>query len=487
MQTVTLPRLGTFEAWRKAARGLVAAGVRGDEVTWQMEGDAASLFGGVTAPLPGRAARQVTVPKDFPPLAKLLCASRAAGAFDLAYRLLLRVSERPGLLRNRADADVAKAEELAKNIRRDMHKMKAFVRFREVTPEAAARRQFVSWFEPDHRIEELIAGFFARRFGDMDWVIVTPEVTTRFEDGSITQEAVASERPDLTDETEALWRTYYANIFNPARLKIKSMQAEMPKKYWKNLPEAELIPGLIAKAEARVAEMREAAPSLPPLRAARVLERLHDTEAPQFCGGMEGLSAALKGCARCPLAGPATQAVPGEGPERAALMIVGEQPGDQEDLAGRPFVGPAGQLFDRLAAEAGLDRQAAYVTNAVKHFKFEVRGKRRIHQSPSASEVSHCRWWLEQEIALVQPRLILALGASAALALTGDGKGITRRRGRVETGLHGGPVFLSLHPAALLRQPDERLARRQEDLFRHDLSQVTEMLGGEDKPMRAGR
>jgi len=277
MRVVSLPRLDTFETWRSAARDMAARGVSADQVTWQMECEAASLFVDDTPLLDGPL-REVTVPKGFPPLANQLCASRAPGAFDLAYRLLLRVSETPKLMTNRADPDIARAEALAKGIRRDMHKMKAFVRFREVTPQGANQRQFVSWFEPDHRIEELIAGFFVRRFGDMDWVIVTPEVTTRFEGGTLSHEAVAAARINLSDETEELWKTYYANIFNPARLKIKAMQSEMPKKYWKNLPEAALIPDLIAQAEGKVREMQAAAPTLPPMRAARVLGRLHDEE-----------------------------------------------------------------------------------------------------------------------------------------------------------------------------------------------------------------
>lgn len=276
MHRIDLPRLQTFDAWRDAARRLAAARIPADQVDWQMEGAAASLFGADAARALPAGSHPVTVPRDFLPLAKLICASRAQGAFDLAYRLLLRVGKAPGLLRNPADPDIARAEALAKTIRRDMHKMKAFVRFREVTPQGANRRQFLSWFEPDHRIEEVIAGFFVRRFGDMDWVIVTPEVTTRFEAGVLTHEAVASTRLDLSDETEALWRTYYANIFNPARLKIKAMQSEMPKKYWKNLPEAALIPGLIAQAEAQVRQMQASSPTLAPLRAKRVLDRLHD-------------------------------------------------------------------------------------------------------------------------------------------------------------------------------------------------------------------
>ena len=433
-----LPRLGTFEAWRGAARALASNGVPPDEVDWGMEDANAGLFG-AGAPLPPP--REMTVPKGFVTLAKQVCAHRDAGVHDLLYRVLLRCTGTRGLLGNRTDAEVQQLEAWAKNIRRDMHKMKAFVRFREVTPEGANRRQFISWFEPDHRIEELIASFFTRRFGDMDWVIVTPEVTTRFEGGDLTHEAMASSKLDLSDETEELWKTYYANIFNPARLKVKAMQSEMPKKYWRNLPEAELIPDLIAGAEARMREMQENAPTLPPIRSERILERI-----PERAEVGE-----LHACARCPIGAQATQAVDGVGPRDAPLMIVGEQPGDREDLEGVPFVGPAGQLFHQLATEAGLDRTQAYVTNAVKHFKFTPRGKRRIHQSPHKSEVDACRVWLEQEVAQVQPAFLLALGATAAQTLTGDGSALMQRRGRVERGREGLPVLITLHPSAVLR------------------------------------
>ena len=455
-----LPRLGTFEAWRDAARALASNDVPADDVDWALEGDVESLFG-AGAPLP--APREMSVPKAFVPLAKLVCAHRAEGAHDLLYRVLLRCRGNGHLIANRADEEVQQLEAWAKNVRRDMHKMKAFVRFREVTPQGANRRQFISWFEPDHRIEDLIASFFTRRFGDMDWITVTPEVTTRFTGGDLSHEAVASTRLDLSDETEELWKTYYANIFNPARLKIKAMQSEMPKKYWKNLPEADLIPGLIAGAEARMRKMQEDAPTLPPLRAERILDRLPEREE----------AGDLNACTRCPIGARATQAVTGVGPLDAPLMIVGEQPGDREDLEGVPFVGPAGQLFDVLAVEAGLDRAAAYVTNAVKHFKFIPRGKRRIHQNPHKSEVEACRVWLESEIETVQPALTLALGATAAQTLTGDGNALMTRRGRIERSREGIPVLITLHPSAILRSDNQGDLRA---LLLQDLKQVVQMI-----------
>jgi uracil-DNA glycosylase family protein len=154
-------------------------------------------------------------------------------------------------------------------------------------------------------------------------------------------------------------------------------------------------------------------------------------------------------------------------------MIVGEQPGDREDLEGVPFVGPAGQLFDVLAVEAGLNRNEAYVTNAVKHFKFTPRGKRRIHQSPHTSEVEACRVWLAREIAQVRPVLLLALGATAAQTLTGDGSALMTRRGRVEQGREGLPVLITLHPSAVLRADDGGALR---EMLVEDLRLAVQML-----------
>ncbi len=151
------------------------------------------------------------------------------------------------------------------------------------------------------------------------------------------------------------------------------------------------------------------------------------------------------------------------------MMVVGEQPGDQEDLAGRPFVGPAGQVFDRAMAEAGIDRSRVYVTNAVKHFKFEPRGKRRIHAKPGVGEIDACRWWIEQERGILRPQMTVALGATAARSLTGKTVTISRERGRVVTLADGKAAWITVHPSYLLRLPDkiqadEEFARFVEDL-----------------------
>jgi DNA polymerase len=190
---------------------------------------------------------------------------------------------------------------------------------------------------------------------------------------------------------------------------------------------------------------------------------------PSAADTLPTLYAEANRCRRCPLHGPATQLVFGEGPSSARLMFVGEQPGDQEDRSGRPFVGPAGQIFDAALTQAGLDRTQSYVTNAVKHFKFRPEGKRRIHERPNVGEINHCRWWLKREIELVKPDLIVALGATAARSLTGRALPITASRGQIFESLEGVPVLVTIHPSYLLRLPDPEATERERVRFVEDL------------------
>ena len=192
--------------------------------------------------------------------------------------------------------------------------------------------------------------------------------------------------------------------------------------------------------------------------------------------GLEALREEAAGCRRCALWKNATQTVFGEGSPRAALMFVGEQPGDQEDKEGRPFVGPAGRVFDEALAAAGIDRASAYVTNAVKHFKWEARGKRRIHAKPSWSEVTACRPWLDGELAAVEPRVLVCLGATAAQALLGRAFRVTKQRGTwIESEL-AAHVTATIHPSAILRQRDDDDRHREMEAFVRDLSLVQSVL-----------
>jgi DNA polymerase len=175
-----------------------------------------------------------------------------------------------------------------------------------------------------------------------------------------------------------------------------------------------------------------------------------------------------------------TRAVLGEGPIGADIAFVGEQPGDQEDVAGRPFVGPAGKLLDRAMQEAGIDRKQTYVTNAVKHFKFEQRGKRRLHSKPGAGEVKHYRWWLQKELDLVKPRLVVALGATAALALAGKPIAVSRHRGPFP--LAGRAGYVTIHPSFLLRMPPQDRAQAWKQ-FLSDMKQIRKLASAEKKQL----
>jgi DNA polymerase len=201
---------------------------------------------------------------------------------------------------------------------------------------------------------------------------------------------------------------------------------------------------------------------------------------------LEQLRQAAAHCRACPLWAAATQTVFGEGPADAAIIFVGEQPGDQEDKIGRPFVGPAGRLFDRALAEAGLDRKQVYVTNAVKHFKFAERGKRRLHKRPNAGEIQICRRWLFDEIKTLSPRVIVALGATAAQSLAERPLPIGANRGKIIELPSGWRIFATVHPSYLLRVPDEAAKAAEYDHFVKDLREVRQLSGEIVKP-RAGK
>jgi DNA polymerase len=181
-----------------------------------------------------------------------------------------------------------------------------------------------------------------------------------------------------------------------------------------------------------------------------------------------------RGCTRCDLYKCGTQTVFGEGPLDAKILFVGEQPGDQEDLAGKPFVGPAGQLFDAALEKAGIDRSTTYVTNAVKHFKFVLRGKKRIHSKPDTAEIDACRWWQEQERALIRPPLTVALGATAARSLTGKTVTISKVRDAPLTLADGSECWVTVHPSFLLRIPEEDRRREERARFVEDLVRIRE-------------
>ncbi|MBR1267953.1 UdgX family uracil-DNA binding protein [Bradyrhizobium sp. AUGA SZCCT0222] len=471
MHTITLDSETDFDGWRKAARTLVLNDVSPADVTWRVQGDAPELFESTT-PLPDPPNATFNVPAKFVELVKAAILHRNSERFAILYRLLWRLRGNHDLLVVATDPDVAEVAAMAKAVHRDEHKMHAFVRFREIGREQ--KSHFVAWFEPEHHIVELAAPFFARRFADMPWSILTPDVCAHW-DGhavSITPGVAKAEAP-TEDRLEETWRRYYASIFNPARLKVKAMQTEMPKRYWRNLPEASLIKPLIESAERTACAMIAHAATEPHKSQKRQKPPMKRKQA---ADDIETLREEAADCRACPLWKDATQTVFGEGPQNAQVMLVGEQPGDKEDLAGKPFVGPAGQMLDRALDEAGIDRSKVYVTNAVKHFKFVPRGKIRLHQKPNTAEIKACRQWYERERAAIKPVLVVAMGATAAQSVFGKTTPVNKSRGRLIDLEDGATALVTVHPSYLLRLPDADAKAREYQRFVADLKIAAALL-----------
>ncbi|WP_119299608.1 UdgX family uracil-DNA binding protein [Dongia deserti] len=462
LRSVTVPPDGGDDTFRRIARSCLAQGLHPDEVVFDADGTG-SLF----EPAEPRDAPTILMPRRFVELVSDVVCHSAEDRFALLYRLLWRVQagER-NVLEQAADPDVQRAQQYAKAVARDVYRMHAFTRFRERMIEG--RPMFVAWFEPQHNVLRKAAPFFADRFTNMDWIIATPCGTAAWQDKSLHFGPPVARPPKQDDAVlDEVWSTYYRITFNPARLRVNAMLAQMPKRHWPTMPETTSMPQLVRTARTRVKEMEQRAPDRPP-RFADVLSERQLGAAGEAPPPWEALKEAAHACRQCPLHAAATQMVFGEGPLSASMVFVGEQPGDQEDLQGRPFVGPAGQVFDRALAQAGIDRGAVYVTNAVKHFKFEPRGKRRIHQKPGTIEVTACRHWLRGELDLIRPKLVVSLGATAALSLAGRPVPVTKERGSIQS-WSGRAVLVTVHPSYLLRLPDPDVAAAEYDRFVADL------------------
>ncbi|KQN75111.1 UdgX family uracil-DNA binding protein [Devosia sp. Leaf64] len=470
MLSVRLDHLNDLDEWRGKARRLLAAGLKPSQVVWRVGAEENGLFEAGDDMLPQTDGPIGSVPRQFMELAGSVIQHSEPERFALLYRMLWRLQQDSRILANAADADTGMLTKLASAVRRDAHKMKAFVRFRAIPD--ADEEQYIAWFEPEHHTLEATAPFFCRRFAGMVWGIVTP-YSSAFWDKENLRFGPGGSKKDIPaeDAVEDDWQTYYDSIFNPARLKVAMMKSEMPMKYWRNLPEAARIAPLIRNARQMEQDMIARAATQPPARHTR--QKAHEVE--EEAKDIQSLSdaaEAIGGCRRCPLYEHATQPVFGEGPAQAEVMFVGEQPGDQEDLAGRPFIGPAGQVFDEAMEKAGIDRSRLYVTNAVKHFKFEPRGKRRIHQKPNAGEIQACRFWLNLERDFLKPKIVVALGASAAQSLLGKAVTISKMRGQPIPLEDGAVLFITNHPSYLLRIPDPQKKREESANFDADLALI---------------
>jgi len=388
------------------------------------------------------------------------------------YRLLWRLKQEQKLLQVSFDSDVVKVQAMVKAIRRDLHKMKAFVRFREIEIDGG-ETEFIAWFEPTHHIVEASAPFFTGRFTNMRWSILTPEVCMHWDGENLSYSPGASKSDaPAEDAGEDLWRSYYRSIFNPARLKISAMQSQMPKKYWRNLPEAPLIADLIANSAHRMDTMIAAQPTEPLRKVVKYIAKKDDAIPPRDmtdpASALQALNERML-ATEFPLAVHATQAVLGIGAAPASIMLLGEQPGEQEDLSGQPFIGPAGKLLNQALQEAGIVRTEVYVTNALKHYKFKLQGTRRVRMLPGIGDIETYLPWLKGEIVIVQPRIVIALGTVAAHAITGEALGMEDNRGKLFSLTNGLQALVTYHPSYILRAPDTKTKQQRYEKLVIDL------------------
>ncbi len=467
MKRVRLTSLNDFAEWRLAARALLLVGTHPEDVAWEDPAASIDLFAEPEDRPADVATRAVgIVPPRFIELAEAAICHRESMRFGLLYRLLFRLQKDRSLIEARSDPDVSKLYRLASEVWRDSQKMKAFVRFREDEARAAI------WFEPDHYTLERTAPVFVRRYASMQWAILTPYRSAAWDGERLIYGAGARKQdaPRPNAPVDA-WRGFFASVFAPAG------------GYGRNLPEASLIASLI---EGKGQAEEEMAARTATARVSQHAESHKDAEDAAAITSLAAARAAVQGCRRCPLYEYATQAVFGEGPQAAEVMFVGEQPGDQEDLQGKPFVGPAGQMFDRALDSVGIDRRRVYVTNAVKHFKFEPRGKKRIHSKPNAGEIVACRFWVNLEREFVRPKLIVALGATAVHSLMGKSMSVSSLRGRKIELPDGGTLLVTVHPSYLLRMPDRDKAHEEIKRFEADLRAVKAFIDRRGNEVRSG-
>ncbi|WP_263143358.1 UdgX family uracil-DNA binding protein [Pseudomonas sp. RIT-PI-AD] len=452
---------GEFGDWRRLSRRLLAAGVAPESLTWQVEGAGEDLFADSPAgadEVPEK--NPLRVPRELPALLEQAARFRADDRWALLYRILWRVcnGDRSAMLAG--DVDGGTLHRRIKAVRREAHHMHAFLRFRE-RDAALGAPQFVAWHETAHDVLDLGAEHFAERMGRHTWLVATPEGAAHFDGQRLRYQRpcptdIRAFAEGLHDGGERLWQAYYTSTFNPARLNPRVMLNHMPARFWKHLPEGPLIPDLMSRARAGQQRLAQtAAVGEQPGRQVLIAQERAQPRRP--------LPSSLDACRNCEIWRDATQAVPGQGPAQAAIMLVGEQPGDHEDLAGRPFIGPAGEVLARALAAAGLRREALYLTNAVKHFKWEPRGgptgraATRKHATPKPGEIRACHSWLDKEIREVGPRVIVALGRTALASLLE-----VQNPQRLRLADFAGKPFRHLdrwilvapHPAAVLRAQD---------------------------------
>jgi uracil-DNA glycosylase len=464
----------TFAEWREAARELLVHDVPPEAVTWSTPCAGGDLFSGAPptagqpanpSDLPPPASDQARhgpthgpthgaprIPRSLMDMLQAAACCRVPDRWAFLYRVIWRWQQGEHEVQSPADEDGARLHAMVKAVHREEHDMHAYIRFRERPPEAGPPR-FVAWYEPRHDVLPQVAEHFISRMGKVSWMIATPEASVLWDGQTLHNTGpLVKNAGDLEDTGEALWLTYYRSVFNPARLNADVMRQHIASDRWKNLPEGKIVPQMISEASRGARKVGQ-------FQAVGQRKGTTIPIAPEDAQPERQQPSQLDECRRCELWQFATQAVGGEGPKKAKIMFVGEQPGDQEDLAGQPFVGPAGKLLDRVCEAAGVDRESIYVTNAVKHFKWEPRGKRRLHKTPAQKEIEACHYWLEKELAHVKPTVIVALGATALKSVMRTAN-VTLKNSLGKPLFHEGHwIVTTYHPSYVLRVPGEDAKR----------------------------
>jgi uracil-DNA glycosylase len=460
----------SFASWRAAARSLLMDGLHPNEVDWQETGASATVFGTI-APLPPGAVdpHAPTPPKIAGSFLKMLetaACYRARDRWPFLYKALWRWTQGDRAVASAEDEDGYRLHRMIEVVQAEEQHMQKVLRFRHRDP-SLGPPEFISWFEPVHDLLEHAAMHFAARMGSATWMIATPHGAA-FWDGAllrVDRTSEAEEKPAdfgesaggmngeavSGDAIEALWLAYYESTFTAALENAVEMASHMPVRYWKSPPDGRVDPTLISRADPYSRRDRH------PRNVPSEMEVAINTDLEPIKGTSLKAPPSLAECKRCSLWRNATQAVAGVGPADARVMLVGEQPGDQEDREGAPFVGPAGKLLDEAIAEAELERASLYLTNAVKHFKWEHgSGDERLHSPPAQREREACRYWLEEELTRIAPKVVVALGASALKALTGHRTALSEYLGK--TIEHKGRIIVpTYHPSYLLRLTDEKI------------------------------
>lgn len=478
-----IPIEPTFAAWRRAARELLRQEVEPERIEWvEWDSDAASPSspsndsnhsGTHSADVPASPAATPAlaapvIPRELLTRLKTAACFRAADRWSLLYRILWRWTRGERHVLDLADRDGALLDQRVRSVGQETDDLLLLTLFRRRDP-SMGLPEFVGWYEPNHDLLERAAARFAERMGDSTWMLATPhgaafwngmllrisrpaaDIGERaahpFTGGQQQSQPASQALPagvmageaTTSEPTEALWLAYYASVFNGA-------PAPVPLRYWRTPPAGPPLPAHLARERSRLGAQSGTVtvPEMPPIEYSAVTPPLREPTGP------------LATCRRCALWRNAKQAVAGAGAAQAAIMVVGEQPGEDESQNGAPFTGPAGHLLDTVLARAGLERAALYLTYAVKHYKWETIEQQRVHRTPALREVEACQYWLEHELARVVPRVVVTLGATALKALTGAHVNLSEYLG--QTICHGGRLIVpTWHPSYALKMADGRL------------------------------